>query len=105
MAEVTEFDNDNSDWEELGSGDIVQFTEKGQVLQGELVNKRDGQYGKVFDIRTDDGEEKTVFGTTILEDKMQSASIGDEVRITFLGHMETNTGRNAKNFKVERKKK
>lgn len=57
---------------------------------------------KAYYLENEDGV-FMVWGSTVLDDRMEVISLGEEVRITFKGLKENNKGQDTKIFKVERK--
>lgn len=59
----------------------------------------------MYNVRTDDGEITGVWGSTVLDSKMEQVPIGSRVKITYLG-LEDNpkSGRSFKNYSVLAKK-
>lgn len=97
------------DWVKV-RGDIKRFEIKGDSIEGELVNVRDGIYfrqdgskSKVYEILTEEGV-KTVFGSPVLERQMATVRVGDNIRIVYKGKLKTKTGREANDFDVFLKK-
>lgn len=88
-------------WNEIESGEIFIFDlDDSPEIIGKLKTVREGQFGnKVYDLETKEGD-KTVFGTAILDSKMESVKLNSEVKIVYLGEIKTKNGWMAKNFKV-----
>jgi hypothetical protein len=73
-------------WKEVQSGNTWISEKEGDSIEGELLAVREGSYGnKVYDVRLSDGEVTTVFGTVVLESLMAQASIGQKVKIEYVG--------------------
>jgi hypothetical protein len=90
------------EWTEIKTGEIFKFVKPGDQLVGVLIGVRAGQFNnKAYDLEY---KEKlyTLFGNTVLDDKMQKVSIGDIVRITFIGNkIGKESKRQYNDFKVE----
>ena len=79
---------------------------EGDTLQGTLIQKREkgGRYEKEsFIVETEDVS-YVVFGTTVLEDRMQSVEIGDLVKIIYKGTEKNKRNEDTKIFEVFKKK-
>lgn len=66
-------------YEEVVSGEIVAL-EVGDKLEGKYTNKRDAKFGFAYDFETKDGV-KTMFGSAVLDSRMDRIHFGDKVRI------------------------
>jgi hypothetical protein len=78
-----------TEWKTAGGGSYWNYTEagKGAVVQGIYTDKKEhvGDYDStVFVIKTAEGI-VNVNGSTVLERKFNDVSLGDEVRIEYLG--------------------
>lgn len=81
-----------------GNDDIWRYQDGGS-LEGEYIKKDTevGQYdSNVYHIKTKDGVKK-VFGSTVLDGRMDKVAIGTTVKIESLGKP---TGKNYYNFNV-----
>lgn len=77
--------------------DIKKFEKEGDAIQGVLVGveKAANYENKIYKIKTSEGKITAVFGTTILEQLMDAASLGQEVQIILKGFKENKIkGRN-----------
>jgi hypothetical protein len=89
------------EWIEIKTGEIFQFGKVDEQLVGVLVGIRQGQFNnKVYDLEYKD-KQFTVFGNTVLDDKMQRVKVGDVVRITFLGEKLSKDKRKYKDYRIE----
>ena len=98
----------SGEWEEVVDviGDDWKPNE-GDVLEGVYIQKKEDvgvNHSKVYEIQMS-GEEAqviSVWGSTVLDSKMTKVTIGEEVKITFVG-METpkSGGKDYKLFKVQ----
>ena len=85
------------------------YKNDGDFIEGELLRVQDNvgpNASKLYSIDTPEGV-KSVWGATILDERMALVKVGDKVKITFKGLSEQKTkGKNpAKIFKVEVDKK
>ena len=82
--------------------------EPGKVVEGRLLSVELNQttsqgLNNVYRLEDENGHILTVFGSTVLNRKLQSCNVGDWVIITFVETMPgTKAGRTIKMFKVER---
>jgi len=85
---------DNWDYKKEGAG---------SEIVGKLTNIKDdmGSNGsKIYEVRTKDGV-KSFWGSTVLDARLQSIAIGEEVRITYKGLATSEkSGRNYHDFDV-----
>lgn len=89
------------EYEEIQAGTVWIFEGEGDSIEGELIGKVDGQFGKNFILKDSSGEETTVFGGAVLNTKLRNAEEGKMVRITYIGEVKSQAGRVYKDFKVE----
>ena len=91
----------SEDWIEVVAGNVFVFQQEGDTIEGVLVKKREGKKydNMVYDIETKDGL-KTIFGTAILDTRMENVAENTPVKIEYIGEIKTGTGRLAKNFKI-----
>lgn len=90
-------------WKKLEIGDTHDFD-----ISPELVgiyvgveNNVGPNNSKLYTIEKEDGEKITFWGSTVLDRWMQQASIGDDLKIVYLGtDKNEKTGRSYKNFEV-----
>jgi len=94
---------DESDgFTEIKSGEAFFFQEPGDMIVGVLLNTEQGGLGNtIYEFEVSPGDVRTVFGTTVLDQKMSKVEMGQLVRITFLGEKVSEKKRTYKNFKVE----
>jgi len=85
---------------------IWKEEEKGDTIEGKLVGKREkgGKYGNASYLIENDEGVRVVFGTTVLENRMEAVNIGDIVRIVFKGMAKNKRDEDIKLFEVFRKK-
>jgi hypothetical protein len=94
------------DWMSVTSK-VFRFEKPGDLLIGEIVSVRDGNYfrpngtrSKIYDIRGEDGTTYTVFGSSILDRILSTFKVGDKVKIVYKGMTTTKQGRQVKDFEV-----
>jgi len=93
---------EQTNFEEVIGGNIWQFEKEGDNIEGELKDKEiPGQYGNNFLIKCKSGEDFVIFGGAVLNTKMVGIEVGKTIRITYLGEVKGQSGRNYKDFKVE----
>ena len=77
--------------------------EKGDLVEGKLINKRTNvgvNESNAYDIETSDGQ-FMVWGSAVLDQRMEYVNVGDMVKITFKGLEKNSKGQDTKIFKVE----
>lgn len=98
MENKQEFEEINPDtWKPVKDGDQVE---------GVLVNKRTGvgvNESNAYDL-ANMGTQIMVWGSAVLDNRMDSIAIGDFVRITYQGTKLNAKGQDTKIFKVEKAK-
>ena len=89
------------EWKEVESGNLFVFQQVGDTIEGVLVAKRQSSKYETgaYDIQTKEGL-RTIFGTAILDTRLQKVEVNAPVKIEYVGELKTGTGRLAKNFKV-----
>ena len=55
----------------------------------------------LYNIETSEGV-KSVWGSTVLDNKMKLVKIGDDIRIIYLGKVKPEKGREYKDFKIQK---
>ena len=81
------------------------YEKDGDAIEGILV-KKEADVGEnksmLYSIETSPGEFSSVWGSTVLDQRMTLVAVGSKIRITYKGLGESKAGRNApKIFKVE----
>jgi hypothetical protein len=76
--------------------------ESGDETEGILINKRKGQYGGIYCLEWK-GKQFVVFGSTVLDDRMNYVKVGEQVKIVYKGLVRNSRGQDTKIFKVYRK--
>jgi hypothetical protein len=97
------------DWVEIKpEGDSSSFDPKwdylkDKILEGIFVEvKKDvgKHHSNVYTIELKDGSRKTVWGSTVLDDRMKNLITGEEIRLEYLGDKPTDKGNPYHDFKV-----
>jgi hypothetical protein len=90
---------------EIGGGDFWGSKDEpiqpGDAITGEYVASQSNvgpNNSMVYTLRTEDGD-KSVWGSTVLDTRMERVRVGDTVRITFVG-LSQKAGKFGKPFKV-----
>ena len=78
-------------WKKVESN-FKQWSEEGEEVEGKLVEIRDGQYGKVFDIELADGEKITV-GGAVLANKITPSFVGKMIKVVYKGEEKGKQGK------------
>lgn len=81
-------------WTEVG-GDSGEMWNREGSIEGTYVSKQSNvgiNDSMKYNLKTKDGE-IGVWGSTVLDSKMEQVQIGQEVRIEYLGKAQTKTGR------------
>ena len=95
-----------SDWVKVGIGLTWDYI-KEKDLEGTYVSKRENvgpNNSNMYDIRKAGSSVVGVWGSTLLDDKFNGISIGEDIRIVYLGLAKgEKTGREYHNFDVYHK--
>jgi len=78
------------EWEDVPSGEFVQFNTPGDVVIGIYIRVKDGPNGVIHEL-DDSGERRLLPSNKILIDKMAEIPMGSLVRIKFLGETKSKT--------------
>jgi len=90
----------DTEWEERTGGNVFVFENEGDSIMGVLKTIRKGQFDNgVYDIETEEGLQ-TVFGTTVIDSRLNKEDVGKRIKITFNGWGKTRGGQQFKNFTV-----
>lgn len=89
-------------YEEVGVGTITKLDEDNPTVEGTLIEIREGLYGPLFDIKTEDGVIVTLPSDTVLQTKIAKSFIGKVVKIEFMGLIPSTRrkGKEYKDYKV-----
>jgi len=85
---------------------VCSFEKEGDAVEGILIAKQDNvgvNESKAYHLEKD-GKQMMVWGTTVLNSRMDYVNVGDYIRITFKGTLKNAKGQDTKIFKVERAK-
>jgi hypothetical protein len=86
-------------WVQVGQGQFVKWTEKGQELEGAWRGQKDGQYGPLGLLDTAEGRVSFPLHTALLS-RIHGIRDGAEIRIIYTGKQMTRAGREFKAFEV-----
>ena len=86
------------EWKEVSRGTITKLDEDNPVVEGILVEIRDGLYGPLFDIKQADGAVVTLPSDTVLQTKIAKNMVGKDIKVEFQG-MIASTRRKGKDYK------
>lgn len=70
---------------------VWKFENEGDEIIGTLlrVEEDKGKYkSRIYHLETEDGKQLSVFGSTVLNDKMSYISIGNKIKIVFKGKVQ-----------------
>lgn len=95
-----------SEWQEVGSDSDKMWDGEGSVI-GVLIGRNTNvgpNNSMKYNLKQEDGTVIGVWGSTVLDTKLEQVANGTEVKITFLGKRDSKGGRGQyKDFKVEMK--
>ena len=77
---------------------------EGDQIEGELVSKRENvgpNESKTYYLKKDN-KQTMIWGSTVLDSRMDFINVGDYIKVTFKGTQENKKGQPTKIFKVER---
>ena len=99
----------NEEWVKVEIGDAVEWEEIGQEIVGILKNiRRDVGENKsiMYEIEEEDGSIISIWGSTILDNRMIRVDVGDKVKIIYKGKKQSqkNKTRSFHDFEVFHKK-
>lgn len=83
--------------------ELFKFTKPGDHIQGVLIQKvmQAGKFNTMqYLLKCPDGETRAVFGSAVIDTRMELVKPGDEVFIGYAGDFETANGQKAKDFEV-----
>lgn len=76
---------------------------KEKILEGVFIGVKDNvgkHHSNVYTIEMKDGSRKTVWGSTVLDERMKNLVVGEEVKIEYLGDKPTDKGNPYHDFTV-----
>ena len=96
-----------SEWEKIEPGllPVVKFEAEGDSVEGILIAKKENigaNNSKAYVLELPNKEFKHVWGTTVLDNKMQLIKEGDRVRIIYRGIQKNAKKQDTKIFEVLR---
>lgn len=100
--------NNNDGWEKVSNGEQAEawkFKED-KTVQGKYVEKREGlghNNSTMYILEQPDGTLAGVWETAALKTKFESVSVGDEVKIDYVGVAKSKTGNTYHNFDFYRR--
>ena len=72
------------EWEKI-EAEVFRFEKEGDSIEGEYISSAKGQFDNlVYKIKTDEGL-KAVFGSAILDSRMDGVPVGVRVKFVFTG--------------------
>ena len=77
--------NINEVWEKQESGSFWKPERENEEIQGEVIAIDDGEYGKNYSIKQDDGKVVLTGANKALLPRMLKVKIGDIVKIVYTG--------------------
>lgn len=86
-----------SEWQKVET-QSWKHEKAGDEIEGTLLGIRTnvGEFNsKVYDLKTPDGKQISIFGSTVLDDKLIYAEIGQQIKIIFKGKIK---GQNKKEY-------
>ncbi len=87
-------------WRKLSSRGVYKWMEAGQSLEGHWLGSREGNFGLLGSIETNEGTKITFPLLAVLADRLKDVEEGNLIRVVYLGLAVTQTGRQYKNFDV-----
>lgn len=89
----------NKIWKEVGTSAIFWKPQKGDVIEGQLIlteeNQGQNKNSMLYTLKHDDGSITKVWGSYVLDEKMQQIHKDAYVQIHFLGLGVAKGGKNA----------
>lgn len=96
-------EKNEEEWEDQ-VGNLWTYEKEGDMIQGKLLTTRKGKFQwDNFQLETKDGI-YTVFGSSVLQNRMAGIDIGDTIRITYQGTQKNKAGQDMKMFQVQKHK-
>src|SRR5207249_474450 len=91
-------------WEPVTTGGIEKW-EEGKVVVGVLVKIKEGQFGDLVQLRTEEGAIRTFGCPAILADRLGAALPGEQLYVACRGKITLKSGQEAWDFAVMRRAK
>lgn len=86
--------------------EFVKFEEENQSVAGKYLSMSQEvgeNNANVYNIETEDGI-KSIWGTTVLDQKMSLLKIGDDIKIIYLGKVKPEKGKTYHDYKIQKAK-
>ena len=100
-----------SEWKEVNLGETWDYKEAkdGDSLEGVYAGKKENvgeNDSNIYRIENEEGDAKNVWGSTVLDTRMQNVKIGEEVKIVYKGKKPSpnRKGKDYHDFQVFHKK-
>ena len=100
-----------SKWKEITPGTVWNYKEekKGATFIGVFIEKEENvgeNSSNVYSFKTEDGEIRTIWGSTLLDIRFKNLEAGEEVKVEYLGkeQSEKRKGATYHNFRVFHRK-
>jgi len=99
-------DFNEKEWEEQKGGDLLTLGPEKPKFRGVFLDKKENQGDEnnstIYNFTMDDGSIVGFWGSTVLDTKLRRVQEGDEVKIEYVGEVESQKkkGRKYKDFKV-----
>ena len=98
-------ENQDVTWHEVEQPDTWKPTEKGDSIEGKLIAKKEKvgeNNSNLYTLETKEGA-RSVWGSAVLDNRMEQVEEGDLIRIEFKGREESSKGKQpTKIFKVSK---
>jgi hypothetical protein len=93
------------EWEEQGSSAGLWLPEQpGEYIEGEVLEIREGKYGKQYLIRNEENAQYLTPSHKALVAKLTSIKVADVVKIQYLGTQPSKVGQATRIYKVFKQK-
>ena len=90
-------------WKKVENSNMFNFEENNNEIEGKYIGftpaDKNARKSSIITIETNEGEQ-TLYGSTVLDNKLKEATLGQNVRIVFLGKETSKTGTEYKNWDV-----
>jgi len=86
-------------WKREKRPDIEKW-EAGVEVSGSFMELRDGQFGKLLDLRDEEGVVRTYGAPTMLAGLLKNVESGTDIMIECVGKMRTSKGQDAWDFRL-----
>lgn len=104
MPKASNQEKNEEEWEDQ-TGNIWKIENEGDTIKGKVVSIKKGKFDwNNYQLETEDGI-FTVFGSSVLQNRMAGIEEGDTVKIVFQGLQKNKAGQDMKMFQVLKLKK